>query len=54
MNLILTNARIVDWESYGEVLRLLGGTDWFLRRGGPSDEAIEASERLVGSWEGFV
>ena len=51
VNLVLTNARVIDWESYGEVLRLLGDTDSFLRRGGPPDEAIEACQRLAGSWE---
>ena len=51
VNLVLTNARIVDWESYVEVQRLVGDTDSFLRHDGPPDEAIEASERLVGSWE---
>ena len=54
VNVILTNARIVDWESYVEVLRLVGDTDSFLRHDGPPDEAIEACQRLVGSWEGLV
>jgi len=51
VNLILTNARIVDWESYGEVLRLVGDTDSFLRHDGPPDDAIAACERLVCSFD---
>ena len=46
VNLVLTNARVIDWESYDEVLGLVGDTDSFRRQDGPPDETIEACQRL--------